>query len=362
MHESRVLERHAQAAREGREQALVGLAERMLAVEVLQRDKPRGRAAGEQGDQQRRLRLGVGHLRQSEPLSRTLHVLFDQHRLACLDHHSHEREALQRVGIPGLVLSPLDGVLTVRKGCRGVVRPDVDHLRVEDLLDLVADDLIDRLHFELAGERRLHAVDQRQLGIALPRLLDRAGARKRGADVLPDEREQLLVLLGVVGAQARLVRRDGERPHRPPLRTERNAQPVLGGCPDPRELTLLDELVPLLERGMQGLPGPEYVGRGAVCFTRAELEPLLRVGGVGIEIVGVVGPADQATLFVVERDPESLRIHELADDLVDRAVELLHVLGRARELRDAVERALDPLPVFARHRLEYRACAATRLV
>ena len=63
-------------------------------------------------------------------------------------------------------------------------------------------------------------------------------------------------------------------------------------------------------------------------------------GKVPVDLVDVVRPVDQLPLLVVERDEEVLRVHELADDLVDRPVELLHVLRRARQLRDAVQRAL----------------------
>ena len=59
---------------------------------------------------------------------------------------------------------------------------DVDDLRVEDLLDLVADDVVDRLQLELAGDRLLDAVDQRQLGVPLPRLVDEAGVLERHAE------------------------------------------------------------------------------------------------------------------------------------------------------------------------------------
>ena len=55
--------------------------------------------------------------------------------------------------------------------------------------------VVDRLQLELAGERFLDAVDQRELRVALARLLDRLRSREGGADMLADEREQLLVLL-----------------------------------------------------------------------------------------------------------------------------------------------------------------------
>ena len=44
---------------------------------------------------------------------------------------------------------------------------DVDDLRVEDLVDLVAHQVVHRLHVELGGEALLDAVDDRQLGRAL---------------------------------------------------------------------------------------------------------------------------------------------------------------------------------------------------
>ena len=71
------------------------------------------------------------------------------------------------------------------------------HLCVEYVADPVADGVVDRLQLELAGERFLDAVDQRELCVALARLLDRPRSREGGADVLADKREQLLVLLGV---------------------------------------------------------------------------------------------------------------------------------------------------------------------
>ena len=61
----------------------------------------------------------------------------------------------------------------------------------------VADDVVESLDLELAGERLLDTVDDRQLGVALPGLLDRAGAGEGCADVLPDKGEQPLVALRV---------------------------------------------------------------------------------------------------------------------------------------------------------------------
>ena len=52
---------------------------------------------------------------------------------------------------------------------------------VEDVPDPVADDVVDRLHLELAGERVLDAVDQRQLRVPLPRLVHEPRVLERHA-------------------------------------------------------------------------------------------------------------------------------------------------------------------------------------
>ena len=51
----------------------------------------------------------------------------------------------------------------IRSAC-AVVDADVDDLGVEDLADLVADEVVHRLHVEVGGEALLDAVDDRQLG------------------------------------------------------------------------------------------------------------------------------------------------------------------------------------------------------
>ncbi len=57
---------------------------------------------------------------------------------------------------------------------RPVVERDRHVLRAEDLADLVADEIDDRLEIELRGEPLLHAVDDRELGGALLALLEQA--------------------------------------------------------------------------------------------------------------------------------------------------------------------------------------------
>ena len=57
---------------------------------------------------------------------------------------------------------------------RPVVERDRHVLGAEDLADLVADEIDDRLEIELRGEPLLHAVDDRELGRALLALLEQA--------------------------------------------------------------------------------------------------------------------------------------------------------------------------------------------
>ena len=90
------------------------------------------------------------------------------------------------------------------------------------------------------------------------------------------------------------------------------------------------------------------------------------IGEVGVDVVDAVRPVDQLPLLVVDGDVEVLGVHELADDLVDRPVELLHVLSGARQLGDAVQRVLHLggarlLCFDAGHAIEYRALRTTRL-
>ena len=76
---------------------------------------------------------------------------------------------------------------------RLVVDADVDDLRVEDLLEPVANEVVDRLLVELAGDRRLHAVDQRELRVALPGLVDEPRVLERDTEAGGERLQELLV-------------------------------------------------------------------------------------------------------------------------------------------------------------------------
>ena len=113
---------------------------------------------------------------------------------------------------------------------------------------------------------------------------------------------------------------------------------------DQLDLALLDQFAMTLRCDQLRLAGAEHVSRHPARLAVAELDPLVYLGPVlVVELVDVVREVDQLPLLVVEGDVEVARVHQLADDGVNRPVELLQVLRRARELRDAVERGLHLL-------------------
>ena len=67
---------------------------------------------------------------------------------------------------------------------------DVDDLRVEDLLQAVPDEVVHRLHLEVLGQAALNVVDERELGVALSRLLEQARVLERDAEASGDRRQQ----------------------------------------------------------------------------------------------------------------------------------------------------------------------------
>ena len=99
---------------------------------------------------------------------------------------------------------------------------DVDDLCVEDLLDLVTDDVVDRLHLELARQRLLHAVDQRQLGVPLPRLVHQPRVLQRHAQTARQRRQQALIRVVVRVLAVEVLERDDAV--RAPSRHERDEE------------------------------------------------------------------------------------------------------------------------------------------
>ena len=188
VHEPRVLERDAQAACERRQQALVCVVVRVLAVEVLEGDHAGRPVPGDERDEEQGLRLFAGDDIAAAPLCLGGEVLVDHQRLARVEHVPGEA-AGQDLRLGRQPLAALEQVRVAHEPGRLVEHRDRGALRVEDLLDLVADDVVDRLHLELARERSLDAVDQRQLRVPLPRLVHQARVLERHAQAARERRQ-----------------------------------------------------------------------------------------------------------------------------------------------------------------------------
>ena len=179
--QSGVLQRDAEAPGQRREQADLGVAERVLAIHVLERDHPGPDAAGDQRHEERTLRnLAGDDDRVAVARSDLRHVTGQRERLARLE------DVLPEADDPdGIVVGAdahLDRVHEADEAGIAIDHRDVDRLRIEDLADLVADEVVHRLHVELRDEALLDAVDDRELGRALLRLArgGRSSARRAG--------------------------------------------------------------------------------------------------------------------------------------------------------------------------------------
>ena len=85
---------------------------------------------------------------------------------------------------------------------RDVIDPDVHDLGIEDLLDLVADQVVHRLDVEVLGQPALDVVDEGQLGGALVglrqellRLVEQPGILQRDAEAAGERGQQANVRL-----------------------------------------------------------------------------------------------------------------------------------------------------------------------
>ena len=195
VHQPRVLERHAEAAGQRLQQLLVGLAEGVLAIDVLERDHAGRLAATTSGTN----RTDFGASPAENRGCRTARPRLSRFSSISSGSRVSSTCFVKPAGKLRLGLQPLaalDDVREVHEPRRLVERRDRDDLRVEDLLDPVADGVVDRLRVELARDRVLHAVDQRQLGVPLPRLVHEPRVLERHAEAAGQRRQQADVVLG----------------------------------------------------------------------------------------------------------------------------------------------------------------------
>ena len=134
------------------------------------------------------------------------HILVDDDRLACLQRdpaEAHDLDrvvdqsnaTLQRIREPDHARVPID-------------HPDVDGLRVEDLPDALAHEVVHALHLEVLGEATLHVVDERQLCGPLPRLFEEARVLKRDAQTAGERHQQADVTIAERVLPVEVLKRD----------------------------------------------------------------------------------------------------------------------------------------------------------
>ncbi len=334
VHEPRVLERNAEAAGERLQELLIGVGERVLAIDVLERDHARRLAAGHKRDEQGRPHSLADHHFAAVPLDFSLHVLDDQHRFARVQ--DVPREPSRRARFLFQPLTPFDDVSGIEEACRFVERVDRDDLRVEDIPDPVAHGVIDRLQLELPGQGVLDAVDQGELGVALPRLVHQPRVLERHAEAPRKGFQELLIRLAE-GLLAVVIH-------------ERDDAGPTGACHERDEQNGLRDLV--AEHRAAVLLG--FLGKVLVDHQRrARLEDLgsesaalgHRLMRLPFATLDQVREVHEPGRLVHDRDEQALRVEDLPDPVADGVVDRLLVELPGDRLLDAVDQRQLGVPL-----------------
>ncbi len=160
----------------------------MLPIDVLERDQSGRPVAHEERDPDRgQRRFPHDRERLADLGGSSRDVVVHNDRLPRLERHLAEADDLDRVRVEA---NPSFDLISEMDESVGRVEDlDIDDLRVEDLLDPVADEVVHRLHIEPFGEPPLHVVDERELGVALPGLLEQPSVLERNAKAPRERRE-----------------------------------------------------------------------------------------------------------------------------------------------------------------------------
>ena len=324
LEQARVLERDAEAPRDRHEQANVGLAERVLVVEVLERDPPGGPVAEHEGDVDDGLRVralddGGVHLPR-----RVLEILVDDDRFP--HRHGSTAEPSRRVGrLIGEPLAAFDGIREVQEPVGLVDHADVDDLGVEDLLDPVADEVVHRLHLEVLRKGALDVGDQPELGVALARLLEQTRVLERDRQAPRDRREEAGVVLPERALVVHVLQ--GDSTDRLAPDDQRHQQPgarrlIVTVAPE-RGAAEVGDLVRDVLVEQQRLGSTHHVLRDRARSDRFEVDPNALLARVRL--------VEEARAGVEDADVDHLRVEDLADPLADELVHRPHVevLGEA---------------------------------
>src|SRR3990172_6592351 len=241
-------------------------------------------------------------------------------------------EADERHGLVREANAALDGVGEAHQAGILVVDADIDDLGVEDVLDLVANEVVHGLHVELRRQALLDAVDDGQLGSALVglgqqalRLVEEAGVLERDAHARGQGAQHAGVGFAEGGLLEALERPDAEDAV---AGQDGHAQPRFG--PD-----VPDEDGPVGEALVLG-PDPEWLSR----LDDDRGQPLAhrdRVGVVALTFLDLVRELDHVRRRVVEGDERRPRLEQAAHALADELGDGLEVELRRESAADLVD-------------------------
>ena len=219
-----------------------------------------------------------------------------EHRLSRLDDLGGEPAAEgQRLGVESLAVGDL--VLEFDEHGLLVIGRHEHVERVEEMADTLADQFDDRLVVELLRKRGPDLIDDGQLRVSLPRLLDRPCTGQCGGDVLPNERQELQVSCREPAVLA--VGLDSQHANSLALVLERDTQPLDRQDAHGLHLALGDHCVELLE-GEPCRPASSQEKRcRPLALAIGEGVPGVRVREVCLDLVPQEGIVDQLSLVVV---------------------------------------------------------------
>ncbi len=302
-----------EAAGQRGEQALVVLAERVRPVDVLERQDAGGAFAEQQRDEERRLGgVAAQHDWIAVPFGHLRCALLEKQGLARF--HDVLAEADQRYRLLVEALTAFDHVRETQQPARLIVDRDAHDLGVEDRLELVSDEVVDRLRIELAGDRRLDAVDQRKLGITLTRLVNELRVVERDPQAAGDRRQQSLIGLVERVLPIEVLGRD--HAGRPPTHQQRleDRGTVRGLTSDRLRVVVLDERRVHVRQDGERLACLHHVFPESDDWQRH-----VREMDAAFDLIDV---AEDPRVFVMHCDVDDLRVEDVpqlrADHVVDR--------------------------------------------
>ena len=139
----------------------------MFALHVQQMEESDHLVAGDQRNEHARLFGPRAWEHEATPACTALFGRAEHDGLARVHDVRRDGRARQRYGLDGHSL-PVFVKIREAKACRlRFADADADVGLREDGADLFAHRIVDALHVEFAGERLLHCIDDRQLGVAL---------------------------------------------------------------------------------------------------------------------------------------------------------------------------------------------------